>query len=305
MSGDAIAPPATIALIGLGQIGGAMCRRVTAAGYAVRAYDVSAAAVRAVAAHGAHGASSPADAARGAEAVLMSLPDHTVVERVLFGADGVAEALEPGAVVVDHSTCAPSASRAMAERLQARGTAMLDAPVSGGVARAERGTLAILVGGAADALERCRPLLERLGETVLHIGDSGKGEAAKVLNNLVSATMLTATLEAVAVGKEAGIDPAVLVRVFNAGTGRSDASERKLPNHVLPRTFDSGFSLALMDKDLGLAAGLAAEVGVPLRVTRAAVELFEIAAAELPDADHTEVARLLERRAGIDGGGGA
>jgi 3-hydroxyisobutyrate dehydrogenase len=297
-----ITPPATVAFIGLGQIGRPMCEQLIAAGHAVRAFDLSAEAVRAVADRGAHAATSPADAARDAEAVLLSLPDHTVVERVLFDADGVVEGLEDGAVVVDHSTCAPSASKAIAERLRARGTAMLDAPVSGGVARAERGALAILVGGPGAALERCRPLLERLGETVLHIGGSGQGEAAKVLNNLLSATTLAATVEAVAVGMKAGIDPAVLVQVFNAGTARSDASERKLPKHVLPRTFDSGFSLALMHKDLGLAAGLAADIEAPLRVTAATVELFEMAAAELPGADHTEVARIVERRAGVEDG---
>ena len=299
---EAITPPATVAFVGLGQIGRPMCEQLIAAGHEVRAFDLSAEVVRAVAGRGAHAATSAADAARGAEAVLMSLPDHTAVERVLFAADGAVEGLEQGAVVIDHSTCAPSASKAIADRLRARGTAMLDAPVSGGVARAERGALAILVGGPREALERCRPLLERLGETVLHIGASGQGAAAKVLNNLLSATTLTATVEAVAVGMKAGIDPAVLVQAFNAGTARSDASERKLTKHVLTRTFDSGFSLALMHKDLGLAAGLAAEVGAPLRVTAAAVEMFTTAAAELPEADHTEVARIVERLAGVEGG---
>jgi 3-hydroxyisobutyrate dehydrogenase len=180
---------------------------------------------------------------------------------------------------------------------------MVDAPVSGGVTGAVAGTLTIMVGGADADIAELRPVLELMGSRVLTAGPVGAGHAVKALNNLMSATHLLASAEALAAARRFGVAPERFLEIVNTSSGRSGSTENKLPNYVLPRSYDSGFTLALMLKDMRIGAGLAAALGTPDALARRSVELWAAAAGELPaDADHTEIARWVGAdRDGRDG----
>ena len=168
--------------------------------------------------------------------------------------------------------------------------------MSGGVRGAEAGTLTIMAGGSEEQFGTCRPLLEAVGGYVLHVGPVGAGHALKALNNLLSGTTLLASAEAMLVGRRFGLEPQVMVDAINVSTGRSYSTEYKLPEFVLTGMYDAGFALRLMAKDLRIAAGLAEATGTPLELGRLSTAIWERAAAELPeDADHTEIARWLEK----------
>jgi 3-hydroxyisobutyrate dehydrogenase len=189
----------------------------------------------------------------------------------------------------------PTQTRELAEKAASRGTAYVDAPVSGAVVGAEAGTLTIMFGGSAGELARCEPLFAALGKKVVHAGPVGAGHALKALNNLLSATNFLITLEAVAAGKRFGLDPGVMVDAINDSTGRSWATEHKVPQFVTPRSYTSGFAMRLMVKDIRTARELAHATGAPFELGDTAVALWERAAEALPDqADHTEIAEWLD-----------
>jgi 3-hydroxyisobutyrate dehydrogenase len=191
------------------------------------------------------------------------------------------------------SSSEPARSRQLGATLAQLGVDYLDAPVSGGVGKARSGTLAILVGGEAPVLERCRVLLQAMG-SVLHIGAAGAGHAAKALNNYVSAAGLVATVEALQVAARFGIDPAVMTAVLNASSGRTNTSENKVKQFMLSGTFASGFALRLMNKDLKIAHALSLSVGYPMRLGSTCAAIWDEAAGRCePSADHTEMYRLL------------
>ena len=289
-----IKPGARIGFIGLGKMGGPMSLRLAGAGYRVHGYDVSEAALRSWAerAAGAVAAASPAAAARDAAAVILMLPDSAVVTSVLTD---VLPAMRPGAVVADMSSSEPAATRSLAADAAGHDVALVDAPVSGGVSGAERGSLTVMAGGPAAEVRRVRPLLDVLGSRVLHVGDAGAGHAVKALNNLLSATHLLVTSEAMAAAAAFGLDVPVVLDAINTSSGRSGSTENKWPNFIVPGTFDSGFALRLMLKDMRIALGIAEAAGTESRLSAAAVELWAQAAADLPaDADHTEIARWLD-----------
>jgi 3-hydroxyisobutyrate dehydrogenase len=224
------------------------------------------------------------------------LPNSAIVEHVLLGggAHGWASRLASGAVVIDMSSSEPERSRRLGATLEERGFAYLDAPVSGGVKKAKEGTLAILVGGRAEVLARCRPVLEAMGTSVLHIGSAGAGHAAKALNNYVSAAALAATVEALHIAQRFGIEPEVMTDVLNASTGRSNTSENKVKQFMLSGTYASGFALQLMNKDLKIARTLAQSVGYPMTLGVTCTALWDEAAQRsTPATDHTEMYRLL------------
>jgi 3-hydroxyisobutyrate dehydrogenase len=288
---DRDVPDEAIGFVGLGNMGVPMAQRLDAAGYRVRGFDVSDDARARAAAAGIPVVSSLGEAAESPCVVLM-LPDSSIVERVVDQPDFTAAA-RPGSLIVDMSSSEPHSTQAVAERLAGRGLRMLDAPVSGGVGGAKTGRLTIMVGGSPDDLAEARPWLECLGRPV-HAGPIGAGDAAKALNNLLSAAHLWATSEAMLVGQRFGIDPSVLMEVFNSSSGRSGSTENKWPNFILPGSFDSGFALRLMLKDMRIATQLARECGLPSRLGEVAVGLWDEAASRLdPAADHTEVARYL------------
>jgi 3-hydroxyisobutyrate dehydrogenase len=282
----------TVGVVGLGNMGQPMAHCLVAAGLKVQGFDVSAAARDELASAGGAAVDNAADAARGADAVILMLPDSNVVEAVADSAEFL-EALIPGATVIDMSSSEPERTRALAKRLAGFGIGLVDAPVSGGVAKAVTGQLAIMVGGRDEDVERVTPVLARMGR-IFRAGPVGAGHAVKALNNLMSATHLLVTSEAMIAGERFGIAPEAMLAIVNASSGRSGSTENKWPNFVLPETYNSGFALRLMLKDMRIAAGLAASLGSPSVLGDRAVALWADAAEALPPtADHTEIARWL------------
>lgn len=278
----------TVGFVGLGHMGTPMVSRLVEAGVTVRAYDASPGAREAFAAAvpGATVVGSASETADGAEAVLLCLPNSAIVESV------VAE-LDAARVIVDMSSSEPLRTRALAASLADTGRVLVDAPVSGGVSGARAGTLAVMVGGPDDVVADLEPLLAAMGRP-RHVGPVGAGHALKALNNLMSAAHLVASSEAVLVGEEFGLDPAVMLEVVNGSSGRSGSTENKWPNHILPGTYGAGFGIGLLVKDIHIALDLAASTSVPTRHAAATVALWDEALAELgPAADHTEIARWL------------
>jgi len=203
---------------------------------------------------------------------------------------------------VDLSTTGAVVAAEVAAKLASQGIDVLDAPVSGGVAGARARTLAVIAAGEPHVFERMRPLLELFGGNVFHVGDApGQGQTAKLLNNLLSATATAITSEAVTMGLAAGLDPATLLGVFNAGTGRNMATAQKFPAHVLTRRFDSGFRLERMAKDLELCMAEARGRQVPMLLGGLVQQIWTLARTQsASDADHTEIVRLFERWAGVE-----
>lgn len=289
-----------VAFIGLGMMGLPMASRLVAAGFQVHASDLSGDARAAFAERGGTAFAAAREAAEGAELLITMLPNGAIVRDALLGANGCADAMRPGGLVIDMSSSAPLGTRALGEELAQRGIRLVDAPVSGGVRRAVDGTLAIMAGGDAADIQRARPLLETMGKAVIATGPIGSGHAVKALNNYVSAAGLAAACQAAIVARAFGVDPEVLVDVLNVSTGRNNSTELKMKPFVLSGTFASGFSMALMAKDLATAADLARELGIQASGAESAAELWAAASAKLgPAADHTEIFRYLERESGL------
>jgi 3-hydroxyisobutyrate dehydrogenase len=292
---DALAAGSSVAFVGLGRMGTPMALRLLAAGYDVRGHDVAVGARRAFEdASGRDAFDTAAGAATGADALLLMLPDSRSVRDVAT-TEGVLEALADGGVVIDMSSSDPVQTRELAPEVERHGLGFLDAPVSGGVVGAEAGSLAIMVGGPDAAVARCRRVFDELGGSIHHVGEIGAGHAVKALNNLLSATHLLATVEAFEAGRRFGLDPERMLAAVNASSGRSFSTELKLPRYVFPETFDAGFSLALMSKDVQTALGLLRATGAPDRLAERTASLWDEAAVDLPGADHTEIARWSER----------
>jgi 3-hydroxyisobutyrate dehydrogenase len=301
---------ATVAFVGLGNMGTPMSARLLAAGCTVRGFDLSADARGRLAEAGGTAVESAAEAVTGAEITVLMLPNSAVVTSVVD--DLLArEALAAGSLIVDMSSSEPLETRALGERLAASGVRLVDAPVSGGVKGAVAGSLTIMVGGADADVADARRILDHLGR-VVPTGAVGSGHAVKALNNLLSATHLWVTSEAMEAGTRFGLDPEVMLSVFNGSSGRSGSTENKWPNFILPGTFDSGFGLRLMLKDMRIAAGLAQAVGAPSALGEDAIGFWAAAADDLdPAADHTRVAEWIrehptgpddDARAGADPG---
>lgn len=289
-----------IGFVGLGNIGFPMCRRLLESGYEVIAYDANPEAVSKLG----DTPAEPADSLKAlaaADVVLLSLPGSDVVEEVVLGEGGLAEGLSSGKVLIDTSSSRPSSTRDLAKKLAESGVEMLDAPVSGGVLRAEEGKLAVMVGGREEVFERCREVLESFGEKIFHVGDHGAGHLVKSLNNLLSATTLASAAEAVILAEKAGVAPEALLEVINAGNGRSYSTEVKFPKFILDRSFDDGFALGLMVKDLKIALETAAEMGHPMFSGSSISQLWQAAAARGYGLEgHTSIYAFLETLSGED-----
>jgi 3-hydroxyisobutyrate dehydrogenase len=283
-----------IGFIGLGMMGAPMVQCLADSGFELYLDDADAARADALAAQ--IGAQRlQAENAAALDILITMLPNSAIVEDVLLGdgSHGWISRLARGAVVIDMSSSEPERSRKLGATLEERGFAYLDAPVSGGVKKAKEGTLAILVGGHAEILARCKPVLDAMGKSVLHIGSAGGGHAAKALNNYVSAAGLAATVEALHIAQRFGIGPEVMTDVLNASTGRSNTSENKVKQFMLSGTFASGFALQLMNKDLKIARALAKSVGYPMTLGVTCTTMWDEAAQRsTPATDHTEMYRL-------------
>jgi 3-hydroxyisobutyrate dehydrogenase len=293
-----IAPPATIAFIGLGMMGRPMAARLAEAGLKLRLFDVSQKAVSDFvgAQPSALATASPKAAAQGADALITMLPDGKVVRQALIeGRDAAREGLAPGALVLDMSSSNPVDTQKLARDLAASGVALLDAPVSGGVKRAIDGSLSIMVGGAAADLERARPVFAAMGKTITLCGPAGAGHTMKALNNYLSAAGLVALSEALVVGEAFGLDPGTMVDVFNTSTGKSNATEVKGRQFLVSRTFAAGFTTGLMAKDLRTAGEVAEHLKLNMPMLTRAVAYWGDANGKLgPAADHTEIFRYAE-----------
>jgi 3-hydroxyisobutyrate dehydrogenase len=292
------APPETIGFVGLGNMGAPMARRLAGAGYRLIVADAVPAAVEKFrAGTKADVAASLKDLGAACRLIITMLPDGKIVRSVLMGESGIAAGLTPGAIVIDMTSASPVGTRELGVELAARGISLLDAPVSGGVGRAAEGKLSIMAGGDPELLARCKSILETMGQVFL-TGAAGSGHAMKALNNYLSAANLAIAAEAVLAGERFGLDPDLMIRIFNASTGRNTATDHKYPKFVLPRTFDSGFSLGLMAKDLRLALELANDSGSPTDLLKMTVDMWAKAEQQLGfRADNTEIVKYLESRA--------
>jgi 3-hydroxyisobutyrate dehydrogenase-like beta-hydroxyacid dehydrogenase len=289
-----------IGFIGVGRMGGAMAQRLLAAGFSLTVFDPDKTAVAALMRAGAARAPSPSAVASASPIVLASLPTPQVVLDVVTGENGVREG-QAIRTFVDLSTSGAAAATVIDRALRERGIDAFDAPVSGGVAGARAGTLALMVSGPRNAFAAIEPILEVLGR-VFFVGEKpGLGQTLKLANNLMSQAAIAITAEALALGVKAGIDPEVMLDVLNVSSGRNTASADKFPNHVLTRRFDFGFSTGLALKDVRLCLEEAAALNAPMTLGFAVQKLLADTQ-ELfgPNSDCTCVARTVEERAGCE-----
>jgi 3-hydroxyisobutyrate dehydrogenase len=290
------APPERIGFVGLGNMGGPMARRLIGAGYKLVVADALPATLEQFL-----GSSPGAERSAGSEAlgkscrvIITMLPDGKIVREVLLGANGIARHLAADSVVIDMSSSSPVGTRELAADLAKLGIPLVDAPVSGGVKKAVDGTLAIMAGGESGPVTRVSALLSPMGK-VFVTGGSGTGHAMKAMNNFLSAANLAIAAEAVIAGQRFGLDPANMIAIFNASTGRNTGTDSKFPNNVLPRTFNSGFALGLMAKDLRLALEVAKASDAPVELLETCANIWAQAEKQLGGkADNTEVVKYLE-----------
>ncbi len=289
-----------IGFIGLGAMGGAMAGYLAKNGYAVTGYDVNPARAEAAARAGVARAASPAEAARGADVVMSSLPTAAAVRAAYLGPDGVLARAGAGAVLVDLSTIDPDTWKEVARAAAAQGLACLDAPVSGGPVEAGSGKLVFIVGGEERVLEHCRPISVTLGTEIHHVGPLGSAQVVKIVNNVMSMGNVAVAAEAMVLGVKAGMDPQRLFDILSTSGGRSHHFLKRFPN-VLAGDFEPRFSIALSRKDLGLATRLAESLGVPMLTMSIVRQVYEAAAAAgLDGRDMAAVTALFERWAGVE-----
>lgn len=289
-----------LGFVGVGAMGGRMAPHLVGAGHEVGVVDVSEAAVERAVSHGAFRASDPAELAATCEIVFTSLPTGAEVNEVYMGEGGLLEAVGEGGLLVDLSTVAPGTSRALAGEAASRGARAIDAPVSGGVMGAEAASLTIMVGGPKEAFDAARPVLALLGKNVIHVGDHGAGQAAKLCNNLIAGVTMVAAAEAFAMGKASGVDPKVLHEVIRTSSGGSWVMEKDPPCPGLvdgapsSKGFEAGFTVDLMLKDMSLAVSALMALGLPCPAGSAANHIYRLASREgLGDLDFAAVGMLL------------
>lgn len=301
-------PSQRVGFIGIGNMGYPMAGHLVRAGFAVTVHDSRDEMVeRFRAEHPAAGtAPSLEELGRGSDTVITMLPTSDIVRTVILGngdgGDAVARGLGPGSTVIDMSTSDPTATQRLAAELAPRGVRVIDAPVAGGVVFARNGTLAVTAGGDAADIERCRPLLAAMSDTVIHCGPIGAGHAMKALQNYVNAAALVATLEAMAAGSRYGIPvPTMVEALTNATTGRNAPLLKKVVPHVLTRRFATGMAIGLIAKDVKIAADAAEAVGARADFARRCFELWKEASDRYGfTRDQSEVARLWEDAAGVE-----
>jgi len=291
-----------IAFLGLGHMGGPMAANLHKAGFAVRAFDLSAETQNKAREQGLNVSASAREAAADAQLVLSMLPASRHVEALYLGDDGLLPQLAAGTLVIDCSTIAPASAQRVAAAARSRGMAMLDAPVSGGVAGAAAGTLTFIVGGEAATLERARPVLQAMGKNIFHMGDAGAGQVAKLCNNMALGVIMAVTGEALALGVAHGLDPRELSKMLAVSTGRSWATEvcnpwpGVLEQAPASRGYSGGFGSDLMLKDLGLAVEAAMNVGATIPLGELARNLYAMnRAAGRGHLDFSSVVKLIAR----------
>lgn len=294
-----------VAFLGLGAIGARMARHLSGPDLDLVIWNrTHARADDFIATTPARVAATPAEAAEGRDIVITCLPVSRDVESLLDGPTGLLATMPTGSILVDCTSGDSATSRRISERLAERGIGFLDAPVSGGVVGAEQGALTVMVGGDVDVLERVRPVLERFAKRIVHCGVVGTGDALKAVNNALLAMHIWGTAEGLVALEKAGVRAEVALDVINASSGRSNASMNLFPDRVVSRAFPRTFRLALLSKDVGIAADLAREQQVPSPLLQLTAELFRMAHGELGEvADHVEAVKVVERLGGARIGG--
>ena len=290
-----------LGFVGVGRMGGPMANRLLDAGYRLCVYDVSDEATAPLVARGAELAASPAEVASIADTVFMSLPTPDVVREVALGGNGGLINGSKVRTVIDLSTTGPGVATEVAGKLAERKIAWVDSPVSGGVTGARAGTLAVMVSCPKPTYQKLEPVLKVFGK-LFHAGEKpGLAQTAKLANNLLAATAMVATSEAMAMGVKAGLDAKVLLDIINASSGRNSASQDKFPRAILPRTFDFGFATGLSYKDVRLCVEEAEAMGVPMVVGGAVREMLAVTRARFgAGSDFTHIAKVLEEWAGVE-----
>jgi 3-hydroxyisobutyrate dehydrogenase len=290
------------AFLGLGAIGRPMAARIVAAGIPLSVWNRTTERAESFAKEsGARLARTPADAVRDADVVITCFSTSPDVESILDGPDGLLAGLKSGSVLVDCTSGDPATSRRIAARLAEKHVDFLDAPVSGGTSGAEKGTLTVMVGGDAAVLERAHATIGAFGQKIVHCGDVGAGDTVKAVNQAFLAIHLLSAAEGLATLVKEGVDPTKALEVINASSGRSNSSMNLIPERVLTRAFPRTFKLALLQKDIGIAAALARQNKVPALVTQVAADVFTVARGELGEiADHVEIVKLIEQWAGVE-----
>jgi 3-hydroxyisobutyrate dehydrogenase-like beta-hydroxyacid dehydrogenase len=289
-----------LGFVGLGRMGDPMVTRLLDAKHTVTVFDISEPAVRSVVERGAAPAGSAAEVAAAAEIVMTSLPTPDTVHRVVLGEAGIAQGSRVR-TVIDLSTTGPSTATRVAQGLDARGIQWVDAPVSGGIKGAREGTLAVMVSCPRPTFEAIQPVLATFGK-LFFVGDKpGLAQVAKLGNNLLAAAALVISSEALAMGVKAGLDPAVMIDIINASSGRNSATEDKFPRAILPGTFDFGFATGLSYKDVRLCVDEAEALGVPMVLGAVVRQMLAVTNAKFgPDADFTSIAKVIEEWAGVE-----
>lgn len=291
-----------IGFVGIGAMGYPMAARLRAAGHTLCVIDSDRQRCRRFAEEcGGKPAGDRAGLGNDSDVVICMLPNGQIVRDVMLGSageDGVVAGLAPGSVVIDMSSSAPWDTQRLGADLLERGIDMIDAPVSGGVGKARTGELSIMTGGDPAVVERVKPVLAEMGKSISHAGSLGAGQAVKALNNMLSAVGLMAASEVLIAAGKFGLDPSAVLDILNRSTGRNNSTENKLGQFVLNHAFNSGFALNLMVKDLTIAREIGQRVGAPMPLGGLCRELSAAAMAQLENetADHTEVARWLERQ---------
>ena len=289
-----------LGFIGIGAMGSHMTVNLINAGYDVTVFDIRKEAMEYMMQFGAKLGSSPSDVAQKSNIILTSLPSTKALEDVVLGEHGMLESMKCGSILIDTSTVSPSTMQKIGLVLEEQKVSVLEAPVSGGVEGAEAGTLTIMVGGPVDVFQRCHELLQVIGKNIYHVGALGSGNTVKLVNNLMSLVNVVTLSEGMVLGVKAGVDAATLYNVIKVSTGRSQALEWKLPNKILPRNFEPGFTIDLTYKDLSLVLSLAKELGVPLFIAGIAQQVYALAKAKgLGKLDNTAVITLFEEASKI------
>ncbi len=290
-----------VAFLGLGAIGTPMAAHLTQPPFDLTVWNrTTGKAENFVKEHGGRSATIARQAVEGADVVITCLPSSREVKALVEGDGGILSAIPDGALFIDCTSGDPATSKAIAKALAARNIDFVDAPVSGGVKGAIAGTLTIMCGGSVEALERARPVLQAFGQKIVHCGSVGAGDAVKAMNQALLAIHIWSGGEALATLAKLGVEASVALEVINGSSGRSNTSENLFPERVIGRAYPRTFKLALLDKDIGIAADISAENDVPTPLIDLAAELMARAHTELgEEADHVETVLVIERTAGV------
>jgi 3-hydroxyisobutyrate dehydrogenase-like beta-hydroxyacid dehydrogenase len=291
-----------IGFVGVGVMGSRMARNLVKAGHELTVHDANAETTAAVAKDiGAKAKASPREAAAASEIVITMLPNGQVVRDVVFGENGLAAGFEPRSLLLDTSSAEPWIAREIAERLATQKVDMVDAPVSGAEEGARTATLVFMCGGSDAGLARARPILEKMGTHIFHVGPLSAGHTMKAINNVTTALSFLCTAEALLIGKSYGLNAKAMVDVMNVSTGYSFASQNRIPNDVITRKFEDQFKLALMLKDMGIARQLAEAHELPMPMIELGTERWRKAVETLgPAAVTTEIVRFVEQEMGVE-----